>query len=213
MSAVDVVIVGAGGHGRETLDVLESAGTGAWRFLGFADDGEVHADRLERRGAALVELSELDPATTRYLIGIGNSGSRKEIDQRMTAMGFTPATVLHPTATTGGDVRLGGGVVLAAGARVTTNVTLGRHTQLNVGACVSHDCDVGDFVTFSPGVYVNGDCTIGERAFFGTGAIVTPGCKIGEGAVVGAGAVVLGDVAAGATVVGIPASTTSERNP
>ncbi len=52
--ADDLVIFGAGGHGRETLDIVEAitdAGTAQWNFLGFVDDGEVRADRLARREA------------------------------------------------------------------------------------------------------------------------------------------------------------------
>ena len=43
----DLVIVGAGGHGRETLDIVEAINADAltWNFLGFVDDGEVVADR------------------------------------------------------------------------------------------------------------------------------------------------------------------------
>ena len=46
-------------------------------LLGFVDDGEVRADRLERRGAAVVALEELDPAKVRYVIGIGDSGDAR----------------------------------------------------------------------------------------------------------------------------------------
>lgn len=209
--ADDLVIVGAGGHGRETLDVIEAVNEEKtqWRFLGFVDDGEVRADRLRRREAEVVDEADLDPEKVRYVIGIGDPAARERVADRMTRSGFAPATLVHPTATVGGDSRLADGVVLAAGARVTTNVSLGRHTQLNVGACVSHDSEVGEFVTFSPGVFVNGECTIGNRAFFGTGAIVIPRCSIGEDAKVGAGAVVLSDVSAETTVVGVPAEPAS----
>jgi len=209
--ADDLVIIGAGGHGRETLDVVEAinAEKTRWSFLGFLDDGEVRADLLRRREAEVVEEADLDPKKVRYAIGIGDPATRERVADRMTRAGFAPATLIHPAATVGGDVRLADGVVLAAGARVTTNVSLGRHSQLNVGACVSHDCEVGEFVIFSPGVFVNGACTIGDRAFFGTGAIVTPRCTVGEDAKIGAGAVVLSDVAARTTVVGVPAEPAS----
>ncbi|HYH61579.1 MAG TPA: NeuD/PglB/VioB family sugar acetyltransferase [Solirubrobacterales bacterium] len=207
MSA-EIVIVGAGGHGRETLDIVDALGE-EWRFAGFVDDGEVVAERLERRDASVVALEDLDAAAVRYVIGIGDSVAREAVDARMSGAGFEAATLVHPRATIGGDVRLALGVVLAAGAQVTTNVSLGRHTQLNVGACVSHDCEVGDFVTLSPGVYVNGECEVGDSVFFGTGAIVTPRTRIGAGAKVGAGAVVLDDVPEGATVVGVPARAAS----
>jgi sugar O-acyltransferase (sialic acid O-acetyltransferase NeuD family) len=210
--ADDLVIVGAGGHGRETLDIVEAmndAGTGQWNFLGFVDDGEVRQDRLARREAEVLEVSELDPEDVRYVIGIGDPKTREAVAERMTLAAFVPAMLVHPAASVGSDVRMAEGVVLAAGARATTNVSLERHSQLNVGAVVSHDCEVGAFVTFSPGTLVNGECRIGDRAFFGTGAIVTPGLTVGADAKVGAGAVVLEDVPEGATVVGVPARPAS----
>jgi acetyltransferase-like isoleucine patch superfamily enzyme len=97
------------------------------------------------------------------------------------------------------------GAVLAAGSRITTNVRAGRHVHLNVAATVAHDCRLDDYVSLSPGVHVSGNVTIGREVFLGTGAVVVPGCTIGAGAVVGAGAAVVSDVAAGETVVGVPA--------
>jgi PglD N-terminal domain/Oligosaccharide biosynthesis protein Alg14 like len=50
---IDVVILGVGGHGREMLDILEAVNRQApvYRFLGFADDGQVSHELLARRGA------------------------------------------------------------------------------------------------------------------------------------------------------------------
>ena len=204
----DLVIVGAGGHGRETLDIVEAinAVEPRWNFLGFIDGGPGVAARLERRGAAIIGNGAEDvPAGASYVIGIGASEVRARIDADFSAAGLEAATLVHPQATVASDNRLGPGVLIAAGAHVTTNVSLGRHTHLNVGAIVSHDCVVGDHTTLSPGVHLNGEVTVGDGVFFGTGAIVTPQCTVGDRAKVGAGAVVLADVPANATAVGVPA--------
>lgn len=209
--AVPLVIVGAGGHGRETLDVVEAinAVTSTWQFLGFVA-AEADADRLVRRGAAhLGGDDELAagrwPPGTSYVVGIGAGDVRRRLGEVAASAGLVPATLVHPAATVGSDVRLGPGVVLAAGARVTTNVDIGPHSQLNVNAVVSHDSVVGGHVTLSPGSIVNGDCRIDDGAFLGTAAVVVRGCSVGAGAVIGAGAVVVRDVPPGVTAIGVPA--------
>jgi sugar O-acyltransferase (sialic acid O-acetyltransferase NeuD family) len=204
----DLVIVGAGGHGREVFDAVSALNSASptWRVLGFVDDAPEHPERVGRLGAELLgTLDWLLEHPTTYALGIGTSAARRTVAERFDAAGLEPATVVHPAAHLGLDVRLGAGVVIYNGATVTTNVSIGRHTHLNVGCAVQHDTVLGDFVQLSPGVYVNGDCTVGDGAFLGTGAIVTRGTQIGADARVGAGAVVLDDVPAGATALGVPA--------
>ena len=204
----ELVIVGAGGHGRETLDIVEAinAVQPTWEFAGFVDDGATIADRLDRRDASLLGTTEILAHTDpHYVVGIGSPAVRAKLDEQLTAWGRIAATLIHPAATVASDNRIGDGVLLAAGARVTTNVTLGRHVHLNVNAVVSHDCVVGDYTTLSPSSLVNGDVQIGTGVFLGTGAIITPGITVGDHAVIGAGAVVVNDVPSGVTVKGVPA--------
>ena len=205
----ELVVVGAGGHGREVFDAATAAtraGTADWDVVGFVDDGDVDLGRLERLGVPLLgDPDELLARPITYAIGVGTPAVRAELAERLAVVPADPATVVHPGAHIGPDVELGTGVVIFDRTTITTDVRIGRHTHLNVGCAVQHDSVVGDFVQFSPGVFVNGDCTIGDRVFLGTGAIVTRGCTVGAGARVGAGAVVLDDVAPGATVLGVPA--------
>lgn len=211
----DLVIVGAGGHGRETLDIVEAinAVQPTWNMVGFIDDrydtpGADPDELLARRDAALCgSLESAASFNADYVIAIGLSSVRQQVHARLAADGPAPmtgATLIHPEATVASDNRVGQGVLLAAGARVTTNVTLGDHVHLNVNAVVSHDSVIGDFATLSPGVLVNGNVTIEPGVFLGTGAIVTPGVTIGAGATIGAGSVVVNDIPPGVTVKGVP---------
>lgn len=205
------MIVGAGGHGRETLDIVEAVNRvrPTYDFLGFLDDDPHVADVgdvLARRGSSLLgRVGAPVDADVAYVIAIGSPEARRRIDTMPGIAGRTAATLVHPSVTFGADVEIGPGALLAAGARITTNVRAGRHVHLNVAATVAHDCRLGDYVSLSPGAHLSGNVTLGQGVFLGTGAVVNPGCQVGEWAVVGAGAVVIGDVEPGATVVGVPA--------
>lgn len=204
-----LVIIGAGGHARETLDVVEAinAVSPVVEVVGLVATGDPGPE-LARRDARFLGAPDVLaglPSDIEAVIAIGDGATRRRLDAALLASGRLSAVLVHPLASVGSDDRLGPGVVMAAGARVTTNVTLGRHVHLNVNAVVSHDCVIGDYVTLSPGVHLTGSVVVDDDVFFGTGAIVTPGRRIGRGAVVGAGSVVLDDVEAGARVSGAPA--------
>lgn len=200
-----VVIVGAGGHGREVLDLIES--DPAWSFLGFVDDGSPDLELLERRGAPLLGSVALleEQLEAQYLIGVGNGAIRRSIDEQATAWGRAAASISHPSAHWGADSRSGPGHIVCANASITTNVRMGRHVHVNVNATIAHDCRIADYVTLNPGSNISGNVTLGEAATVGTGAAVIQGITIGAGATVGAGASVIRDVEPGTTVVGVPA--------
>jgi hypothetical protein len=214
MTSGPIVIVGAGGFGREVLDVIEAinAAGGDLEFRGFLDDGPVDEALLERRGVRL--LGRVDDAAqtpVKYVIGIGNSEVRRRLDGQLAAAGLEPATLVHPAATMGAEVGVGAGSIITAGVRITTNISVGRHVHLNLNVTVGHDSVLDDYVSVFPGATVSGNVTIGAGTTIGTGANILPGVTIGEGAFVGAGAVVTRDVEAGETVVGAPARPVGSR--
>lgn len=212
MSGRGLVIVGAGGHGREVLDIVEANGLRS-TFAGFADDllaapgADPEAlERLRRRSTAVVgDVAWLATTDHDWIIGIGSSGARRSVDAVLAGGHGSAVTLVHPSAVVGSENHLEAGVVVGAGATITTNVRIGRHSHVNVGCAVQHDSVLGDYVTLSPGVFVNGDVVVGDDVFVGTGAVITRGTVVGDGAVIGAGAVVLADVAPGSRVVGAPA--------
>ena len=65
--------------------------------------------------------------------------------------------------------------------------------------------EVGQFSSIMPGAKIAGDVNIGNEVMVGTGAVILEGIEVGDGARIGAGSVVTKNVAAGTTVVGMPA--------
>lgn len=201
-----IVILGAGGHGHEVLDIVSAVNAVAptYDFLGFLDDG-IAVQGGASQGGVLGPIAELERIDADYLVGVASPDVRRKLDGVARGWGRTPATVVHPAATVGIDVRLGPGAVLAAGVRITTRVSLGRQVHCNVNATINHDCVVGDYTTLTPGARLAGSVTVGDGCYLGIGSVVIEGVKLGEGTVVGAGAAVIRDTSAGVTVVGVPA--------
>ncbi|WP_127782112.1 acetyltransferase [Rhodococcus sp. X156] len=215
MNATPLVIIGAGGFGREVHDVMEAMndapavdGRPRFDFLGFIDDGPVDLSLLDGRGPHLGGMAALEglPDGTQYVIGIGTGSVRRKIDERAAEAGYEAAVLVHPTATLGRHRnRVGPGTVICAHASVTTNVVLGRHTHLNLSVTVGHDAVLGDYVTVNPGATISGNVVLEDEVNIGTGAAVIQGRTVGKGAVIGASASVVKDIPAGVTAVGVPA--------
>ena len=208
-----IIIVGAGGFGRECLDIIEAlneSGAGL-DFVGFADDGDVDRELISDRNTSVIGgAPEVARHAARAVVAIGDGAVRADLDARLTpTLGW--ATLVHPQATLGSCCEVGAGTILNAGARVTTNVDLGRHSQVHANAAVGHDARLEDFASVYPGATIGGGAVIESTAIIGASATVLPGVTVGAGAFVGAGAVVTRDVAHGATVVGAPARPV-ERN-
>ena len=203
-----LVIVGAGGFGREVLDIVDDFNRvePTYDVVGFVDDGEPDVQRLAVRGQRyLGPVTELKDMDATYVLAIGSGEARLRLDGLASSWGHPAATLVHPSCTVGSHVRLGAGTVLAAGARLTTNIALGRHCQLHQNATIGHDAEMADCVTLMPGVNVSGSVVCHPGVTLGTGAAVIQGVTIGADTYVGAGAVVVRDLPAGMTAVGVPA--------
>jgi len=205
-----LVIVGAGGFGREVLDVITAINERerAWDVVGFIADDEPDSDVLARIGCPWlgpVGAYADSPSADHYVIGVGNPAARRSVAMQLDTAGLTPALLIHPSATIGADVELGAGSVICSNVSLTTNIRLGRHVHVNLNSTIGHDSRIADFVTINPLVAVSGDVCLDEDVTMGTHSSILQGLHVGTRSFVGAGAVVTKDVAPGTTVVGVPA--------
>jgi len=199
-----VWIIGAGGFGRETLNVYRDAGR-AGEVAGFLEEHCTEPGRLvnEKPVQDWSTLASL-PAGTRLIAAIG-SAARGRLIAEAAARGFAFDTAIHPSVNRSPWVTVGPGCIVCANCILTTQIVVGAHSILNLACTIGHDVTIGQLVTLSPGVHVSGRVTIEDEVFIGTGAVIVERIRIGRGAVIGAGAVVTKDVAAGVTAVGVPA--------
>ena len=216
---VRLVVVGASGFGRESLDVVEAmvAADEPLELVGVVDDGPAprNLERLSARGVRY--LGTIDDwlgapsLASRYVLGIGEPATRRRLVARLDAAGVRPLSVVHPSATFGARSHVGEGTVVCAGAAVSTNVRFGRHVHVNPNATIGHDAVLEDFVSVNPSAVVSGEVRVGAGTLVGANATILQSLSVGEDAVVGAGAVVTRDSPDGVVAVGVPARFRPER--
>jgi len=202
------VLIGAGGSGPETADLLDdvNASGGSFEFLGFLDDGLFAAGRRDVQGyPVLGGLAQLRTLDTGFFVTVAEPATRATLFDRAVALGGRPTSIILPPASFLAPAVIGAGTFLGNFVAISTNVEIGEDCFISAACLIGHDVRIGAHVAILPRVQVSGSVTVGDGAFLGTAACVLPGVSIGEGAVVGAGALVASDVPAGTTVTGVPA--------
>lgn len=200
-----VVIVGAGGHGKVLLDICRSSGG---KVAGFLDADTTLLDQLH--GVPVLGSDDLLEdqsfvAAHDFVLGVGETAIRSRLSDHLERANATLATLVHPSAVISEHAAIGGGSALHAGAIVNIDAKIGTHCVLNTGASVDHDCTLSDGVQIGPGATLAGGVTCHRNAFVGTGASILPNVTIGRDAIVGGGSSVAKDVPEGVTVYGVPA--------
>lgn len=210
-----LVILGAGGFARETLDVVDAinADTPSWDVLGFLVDPQ-----FGQAGTLIQEkliLGGFDWLTqypdVRVVCAVGAPEHRRRLIGRIQVYGVKFATLIHPTVIRTRWIRIGDGVVIAAGSVLSNTIQIGDHVHINPSSTIGHDVTLGAFVSLAPGSLISGNVEVREGAYIGTGAKIIEKKIIGSWSIIGAGATVVKDVPPNTTVVGTPAHVIKER--
>jgi len=210
------VVVGASGHAKVIIDILERQDV--CRIVGLIDTFKPPGTTL--MGYEVIGPEECIPhllagrRITGGIIAIGHNWKRKQVAERIrkSAPELVFVNAIHPSVRIAREVELGSGIAIMAGVSVNPGTRIGDGCFLNTNASVDHDNVLGEFSCLQPNSATGGNVSIGPFSAISIGAAVIHGLSIGAHTVVGAGSTVLADLPDLVIAYGTPCRVIRRRN-
>lgn len=203
----DIVIIGAGGFGREVAWLIEDINKrkSEWNIKGFVDDNE-SIQGHEINGYKVIGNTNWLKEQKLYVVSaIGDPIIKKLIIEKLYGSKNKYPVLIHPSVIYSNSVSFGEGSIICSGNIITVNINIGKHVILNLGSTIGHDSKIGDYSTVLPSSNISGCVKIGECVSVGTKAAIIQGVSIINNTVIGAGTVVIKDIKESGTYIGVPA--------
>lgn len=203
MSKPRILLIGAGGHAKSCIDVIEQedsyiisglvglpeeVGTSIFDYPVLGTDEDLPY-LLEGHPNALVAFGQ-----------IKSWEKRKREFENLIALGFNLPAIISPLAYVSRHSTIGAGTIVFHGAKVNAGSSIGTNCIINSNALIEHDSIIGDHCHLSTGSVVNGLVQVGSCTFIGSSACIREGTLVGERCVVGMGQIVTKDCANGSTL-------------
>ena len=193
----DIVIIGAGGIGREVAYFIEEINeiSPTWNIIGFIDENiEIHNKELNgyKVLGGINALTELN-VKPYVVVAIANCTVKKKIVERLEGK-FDFATIIYPTVKVSKYIEIGKGSIIYPGVILTVNTKIGNHVLLSGNCGIGHDTVIGDYSSVLWGSNFSGYDNVGESCFIGVGTKVIQGINISDENRISAGMTVTEDV-------------------
>lgn len=196
----DLIIVCAGGFGREVYYMAKSIGK--WNIKGFIDDNPNALDGVSIALPIIGTIKDWTPDENEvFALGVSSPKTKEAIVDIMRAKGAKFETLIAPHSRIIETAIIGEGCIISGS--VGDCARIGNFVNV-MGSMIGQDSTIDDFSTTTG--YTNiASAHIGKRVFCGSHSVVLNGVKVGDDAYICAGSIVFGKVKAGTKVFGNPA--------
>ena len=193
----EIILIGAGGHTRSCIDVIEL--TGLYQIAGLVEKADIQT--AENLGYPVIgtddDLPQLRKKYKNALITVGqiqSAGIRVKLFKLMTDLVYQLPVIVSPRAYVSSHSNIGAGTIIMHDVIVNANAEIGQNCIINNKVLIEHDATVGNHSHVATGAIVNGEVTVGRECFIGSGAVTKQSISIDNNCVIGAGAVIKTDI-------------------
>lgn len=202
----NIIIVGAGGFGREVyLWTKDSFPDDQYKIKGFLDDNPRILNNYNMDIGIIGDLDGYEiEKQDRFVFAIGDIDVKKRLVTRVKKKGAKFLTLIHPTAIVANTAKIGQGVIICPFVIVTDHAQLGDFVMMNIYSSCGHDVKVGNYSILSPYATLNGFVILEDEVFLGTHTTVIPGKRVGYKSKISANSVVMRNISPNKIVFGVP---------
>jgi sugar O-acyltransferase (sialic acid O-acetyltransferase NeuD family) len=205
MSKEKIVVLGAGGHAKVIIDIIEKNPN--QEILGVYDDFKIDQNilfyRVKGNTQKLIEDGKRENA--KFIVALGSNQLRQEKFELLLKVGLIPAIAIHPSSSISPHTTIGLGSAVMAKVAINPGTIVGRNVIINTCASLDHDNMIGDHAHVAPNATLCGNVHVGERTWVGAGVTIIEGIAVGKDCLVAAGATVVRNVFDQQRVAGVPA--------
>ncbi len=192
-----ILLIGAGGHARSCIDVLEEENQ--FEIAGLIEKSESISN--ESLGYPVIgtddDLKVLRQQYKNALITVGQIKSPKiriKLYQLLKELDFTLPVIVSPHAYVSKHAQIGEGSIIMHGVIINANAKIGNNCIINNRALIEHDAVIGDHCHIATGAIINGEVSVENETFIGSGAVTKQAIAIGKNCVIGAGVVLKNNI-------------------
>ncbi len=188
MSNPGIILIGAGGHAKSCIDVIEQEDK--FQIMGLV--GSPHEVGAHVLGYEVLgtddALSEFLNMTQHALVVVGHietNDLRSNLFFKISNIGFLSPVVISPLAYVSPHAVVGKGTVVMHRATINAGARIGDNCIINSHALIEHDVVVEDHCHIATSAIINGGSTVGKSSFVGSGSTIRESITIGHNCSIG----------------------------
>ena len=175
---MELLIVGAGGHGQCCLDI--ALDMGCFDHIAFLDDSNVK----EVCGYPVIgKISDLERYRDQFsnvFIAIGNNAFRSELYHRAKQLDYRICSLISPLSKISAYASLGEGCVVFPFSVIESRSNVGSTCIIAAHVTINHDAWLCDGVLVNSNSIIRPNTHIGSKTRIGSGCVISLGTKIKE---------------------------------
>ena len=205
MSNPGLLLIGAGGHAKSCIDVIEQENKfKIMGLVGSPNEVGTHVLGYEVLGTddVLTELLNLSQFALVAVGQIGTNDLRSTLFSKIANIGFKLPVVMSPMAYASPHAVIGKGSLMMHRATVNAGARIGDNCIINSHVLIEHDVIVEDHCHIATSATINGGSTVGRFSFIGSGTTIRESITIGHSCSIGMGMSVRYDLPPNSQFVG-----------